>query len=484
MKFISFIIAMILVSVMILSCSSDSNVNDNVNTGGVNNDSAEVTTEEEVYYLETLPTENYEGATFTIFAQHMPTRPNFSLGELNGDVLNDALYNREIELEVKYNIDIVDVGLEDRGQVRTNVQKAVAAGDHSYDLIMTSMADGMNSLMPGGNLYDLNSLPTLDLSQPWWSQSCNDNLQFSDKLYVTTGAISASYYYTPMVLTYNIALSEDYGKTNMYEDVLAGKWTLDLLNTHMADIAHDLNGDNTMDANDFYALLLDEEAGKALFVGAGGKLTEMNNDGYYLALDSDANQRTLDKLNGMFKDKNIVMHYQSITADNVKLFTESRSLFCIITMGNVINDFRSMEDDYGILPLPKLSESQTDYNTHGNPWGPAGVGVPVTCPNPELTGLVMEALAFVSYETVIPAIYEITLQEKIARDQTSKAMLDLVYNDIRYDLNSIYDFGGSSTLLRAYAAGISENFTSSYASLSEKANVALQDIIDKQAEIN
>ena len=483
-KLLSFLLVIVMISVIIASCGSGDTGNDaDTNSNDQSANEVETTPEEQVYYLDTIPKEDYEGASFTIFAQHMPTRPNFSIGELNGDVLNDALYNRITELEVRYNINIIELGLEDRGQVRTNVSNAVMADDPAYDLVMTSMADGMNTLMPSGYLYNLNSLPTLDLSQQWWSQSCNENLRFSDKLYVTTGAITACYYYTPMVMTFNTSISEDYGINDLYTAILDGKWTIDLLNSYMTDVAHDLNGDNVMDANDFYSLLVDEEAGKALFVGVGGKLTEMDNDGYYLALDSDGNQSLLDKLNGIFKDKNTVMHYQSINTDNVKLFTESRSLFCIITMLNVINDFRSMEDDYGIIPLPKLNEGQPDYYTHGNPWAPSGVGVPITCRNPELTGMVMESLAFISYETVIPAVYEVTLQEKIARDQNSKAMLDLIYGDIRFDLNSIYDFGGSSSLVRTYAAGFTDNFASAYAALSEKANMALQDILDKQAVI-
>ena len=484
-KLLSFLLAIVMLAAVTASCGSgDTGDNADTNSNDQPSNEAETTTEAEVYYLDTIPKEDYAGASFTIFAQHMPTRPNFSIGELNGDVLNDALYNRITELEVRYNIDIIELGLEDRGQVRTNVSNAVMADDPAYDIVMTSMADGMSTLMPSGYLYNLNSLPTIDLSQQWWSQSCNENLQFSNKLYVTSGAITAFYYYTPMVMTFNTALSEDYGKTDIYNTILDGKWTIDLLQSYMTDVAHDLNGDNVMNADDFYALLLDDEAGKALFVGSGGKLTEKTNDGYSLALDSDGNQQVLDKLNGIFKDRNTVMYFQSITADNVKLFTESRSLFCIITMMNVINDFRSMEDDYGIIPLPKLDESQSEYYTHGNPWGPGGVGVPITCRNPELTGLVMESLAFISHETVIPAVYEITLQEKIARDQNSKAMLDLIYRDIRFDLNSIYDFGGSSSLLRTYASGVTDNFASAYAALSEKANTALQDIIDKQAEIN
>lgn len=474
-----FIILTVIIS--IAACADDNNID--IDTNGslsIENDEAIVT---DAYYLDKLPANNYEEATFTILAQHMSTRPNFSIGELNGDVLNDALYNRETELEVRYNIDIISLGFEDRGQVRTNVSNAVLANDHIYDLVITSMADGMNTLMPNGYLYDLNSLPTLDLSQPWWSQSCNDNLQFSNKLYVTTGAISAFYYYTPIVFSFNTALCEDYGISGIYESVLNGKWTIDMVNTYMTDVAHDLNGDNIMDANDFYVLIIDEEDGKALFVGSSGKLTNVNNDGYYLDLDSENNLRILDKLNTIFNDKNKIIHHPSINVDNVKMFTESRSLFIIIAMDNVINYFRNMDDDYGIVPVPKFEESQKDYYTHGNPWGPSGVGVPLTCQNPELTGLVMESLAFVSYETVIPAIYSITLQEKIARDQNSKAMLDLIYKDIRFDLNSIYDFGGSASLLRKYAAGMTENFTSSYAALAEKADTALQDIIDKQNEL-
>lgn len=153
-------------------------------------------------------------------------------------------------------------------------------------------------------------------------------------------------------------------------------------------------------------------------------------------------------------------------------------------MGNVISHFRDMKDDYGIIPMPKIDESQGDYITYGNPWFAAGVAVPANCSTPEMTGLIMEALAYISYRDVVPAIYDITLREKLTRDEKSKTMLDLIYRDIYFDLNSIYNFGDTANTLRKAAVGAStESYATTYARLKPAADNALLEIIKAQAEI-
>jgi hypothetical protein len=478
-KAIIFTASVLVCGFTLFSCASQSE-NENAATDTVQ---VTETTAAETEYLDTLPKTNFEGAEFNIIAQHMATRPNFSLGELNGDVLNDALYERERTIEELYNVVINDIGFEDRGVVKTNVSKAALAGDTAYDLVLTSLADGINTLMPAGLLYDLTSLPNIDFSREWWNKSIGRNTTFSGKTYTTTGAITASYYYTPLVLAFNKKLCDEYGVESVYSLVESGGWTVDKVADLIKDLSHDVNGDGTITADDFYGLMLDEEAGKGIFVSAGGKLTEADSSGSYsLALDSDKNITLLTKLNGIFGNRETSLLYQSLNSDNVKNFTESRIVFTFITMGNIIGDFRSMEDDYGIAPLPKLDEAQAEYLTHGNPWGPCGVAVPISLKDPEMTGLIMEALAYVSFRTVIPAVYEITLQEKIARDKDSQTMLDLIYKDIYFDLNGIYDFGGSASLVRQYVVGAKADFVSAYTSLKDRAIAALDDIIKAQAE--
>jgi hypothetical protein len=51
-----------------------------------------------------------------------------------------------------------------------------------------------------------------------------------------------------------------------------------------------------------------------------------------------------------------------------------------------------------------------------------------------MTGAVLETLNFLTYKDVVPAYYEVTLKQKVSRDNVSSQMLDLILNSIYYDL--------------------------------------------------
>ena len=140
-----------------------------------------------------------------------------------------------------------------------------------------------------------------------------------------------------------------------------------------------------------------------------------------------------------------------------------------------------MTDDYGIIPMPKLDENQDEYLTYGSPWGPIGVAVPVTLSESkmDMVGTAMEMMAYISHNNVGTQMFNITLKEKVSRDENSKAMLDIIYSDIIFDLNGIHNFANTGTTLRACAIGAKENFASSYASALTQAQDQLSKLMDQ-----
>ena len=97
-----------------------------------------------------------------------------------------------------------------------------------------------------------------------------------------------------------------------------------------------------------------------------------------------------------------------------------------------------MEEDFGIIPFPKYSAEQEAYYTHVDGHAPLMI-LPKTLTNPENAGIVLEALAYESNKTVVPAVYEIVLQSKYARDEASQRMLDLILEGRVYTFGYIYD---------------------------------------------
>ncbi|MCL2772071.1 MAG: hypothetical protein FWD71_01870 [Oscillospiraceae bacterium] len=479
--------AIILTAAFFSACKSINNENSDNSVSepassqsGQTGDTTEPATQD---YLDTLPADDYGGYTFKIIAQHYDARPNFPAETETGEPMNDALYKRNRQLEQRFNITIQDIAFEDRGKVRDNVNKSVKAQDHAYDMIITSMADGINSLSPSGMLADLNSLNYIQLDQTWWCKSMYETMQINGKIFYTTGPLSPFFYYTPEVFVYNKTSAANYDIGDMNQLVLDNQWTADKLMELVKNKNKDLDGDGVMTDNDFYGLAHDNGvAGQALFVSFGQKMT-VNDSTEYFKLNFDDEQviNIINKCAQILSDP--VSTYNGTLKkyaanSELTLFMDGKSLFLISAMNNIIERFRAMNDDYGILPLPKLDSSQSEYVTLGNPWGPCGIAVPAYCDDPERTGLIMETMAYMSYEMVKPAMYDIIIQQKIARDESSQKMLDIIYSNFYFDLDTIHDFGGSATLMRDCACGVKTDFVSNYDKIRGKAEDALKKLVD------
>lgn len=209
----------------------------------------------------------------------------------------------------------------------------------------------------------------------------------------------------------------------------------------------DLNNNGRADTEDFYGLDLDDSQGNALYAGAGLKTTQRNPDGIpELVIDSERSITVLDKFNSLFTTQDVIQT-ESLGNDpsglsyKISLFKNRRSLFSLNRAAFVMSYLRDMEDDYGILPVPKYEESQKSYYTLFDPWMPSGIGLLKTVSDAEKVGIVTDAMAYLGYTTVQPNVLSLTLKEKIARDENSKKMLDIVYDNITVDLNTIFNFG-------------------------------------------
>lgn len=99
----------------------------------------------------------------------------------------------------------------------------------------------------------------------------------------------------------------------------------------------------------------------------------------------------------------------------------------MITMGD-------MEDDYGIVPYPKMTEEQEVYyaNLDGG-----RIYLPLSCSTDlERVCVIKEALAVGSLNYYYPAYYEDAVQNRYVRDTESIRMLEIITNGVSYDLGT------------------------------------------------
>lgn len=75
-------------------------------------------------------------------------------------------------------------------------------------------------------------------------------------------------------------------------------------------------------------------------------------------------------------------------------------------------------------------------------------------------------------------MYDITLKEKVARDERSKEMLDIIYEDIIYDWTQCLDPGGLNAVMRQLCTGAKQDPVSAITKIFDKAEAALKKVMD------
>jgi hypothetical protein len=106
-----------------------------------------------------------------------------------------------------------------------------------------------------------------------------------------------------------------------------------------------------------------------------------------------------------------------------------------------------MPTDFGVLPIPKKDAAQNYYSCDVNSWTGLGVTVPATAADMEKTGVFLEAYAAESYRRVKPAYYDVLLSGKVARDDESLDMLDIIFGNRTYDIGAIGTYGTLNELI-------------------------------------
>jgi len=453
-KIIYLIFVSIFIASIFISCG-DSNTADNTNTDGNidnNNSNLEIqqNTEEDntqVRIEPDLPEMDFGGYTFTFFA-HRIDYPGDWVGdgdprelvaeEENSEPINDAVYKRNMKIIDKYNINIDMITKSD--DVST-LKKAVSANDDIYDAAVI-----FNNLVPGvvtaDLLVNIENLQYIDLSKPWWDPAVN-SMSIDRKNYLMAGDLLILDNEATNALLFNKDMMADFGIDLPYELVKEGKWTMEKMNEIIKDTAFDINGDGKMTAeDDRWGLCVYSDALHALFVSGGGLLAAKDeNDLPYIDFTSQKNLAVFDKVTELMYNPDYVMNISGKDHTvGLSMFEENRVLFYWMRM-RVVEFFRGMESNFGIIPLPKYEEAQKDYYSVVNPYTGVLLGVPKSSENLERTSIILEALAAESRYTLQPAYYDITLQRKYTRDDDSSEMLDIIFNSRVYDIGGVYSFG-------------------------------------------
>jgi ABC-type sugar transport system, periplasmic component len=475
--------ALLLIST-IVACSDNSSKPD---TGNENNTAVDETTVTETTLLyPELDPQDFGGVEFRVLTQPRELwadwedwgHRDISAVEPNGDIINDAVYARNLKIEEKYNVKVTEYKNDGFDSV---VKNTVMAGDNAYELICPPTLT-LVSFAQNGYLYNLFNVPYIDLSMPWYDQSAVRDLVVGDYLYGITGDLILLDNDATTAMIFNKQVLEDYSLGSPYDYVNNGQWTMDKLIEMTQAISEDLNGDGELYIlDDKFGTIVQDDAFYSFLAGTGERIVSTDAEGYpYISFGSDKTYAALDKIITLMYDKDHVVNLHTyggkflIYQWQTEMFSLNRVLFSWIRM-RVVETLRNMETDFGILPVPKYDEAQKEYFSLVNPYTSTTFAIPISNPNIEMAGMIIEDLSAESMYTLSPAYYDLNLGTKFIRDNESSEMLDIIFKSTLYEIGEIYAFGGFAGTILRYPSTYKNEFASSFARVEER----MQTDIDK-----
>ena len=359
-----------------------------------------------------------------------------SEGDNTGDVVRDAVYNRNLQTEERLNVKFVwAAGSDDWGGYPNEVHKMVLAADCPYDMFMLESSQCFR-LSLEGDFQDISNLPYIDLEQPWWyTRFMNGGSISTDHRYYLTGAFSITTLEGASAAVVNKTMfNNNFGDYNdLYDLVKTEGWTHDKFTEYCAAVYNDLNGNSEKDYDDQYGFI-NEGQRTINYMSMSTGLTYMQRDENglpQLDLYNDYAIKWVDILyNLIYNDYYCFSPKDGNGAPDH--FSEGKSLFYVGMLSYYTSDkLRNMDIPKGVVPHPVLVEGM-DYISAAGTVNGESVVLPVTTPveSREMCGAIMESLNYEAYRLVVPAWYEVALKNKYADVERDAEMIDVIYNSI------------------------------------------------------
>ena len=414
-----------------------------------------------------LPAMDFGGEEFVItINNYTGCEAGFLAEETNGDVLNDAVYKRNIAVEERFNVKL-KYESDTYNTFAAQVTKSVTAGDDYYQLCNQHAATAL-PWVTGGILMNWQEMPHVDFSQPWWSPSNDADLTYNGRAYLAVGDFGLTTIGRTYAIYYDMVEAESNKLPDLYEMVYDGKWTFDTMLSYTKDTYRDLNSNGKEDTfEDLYGFSTSVATNVSAFYWAfGGKIMDKGEMVLDIEKMADIATKMIDvcwNYPGTAYDPGYANASGNRNYLGVEKMAQGTTLFAAAMIDSGILYLRDSVNDYGILPYPKWDEAQKDYYTVVD-LGFTVMGIPKSVVNVERAGILAEALCAETYRTVVSPYYEMAIKQKGARNEESIEMIDFVLSKRVYDFGLLYDgFKGFGFTLERLVQEQNENFASYYA---------------------
>lgn len=432
------------------------------------------------YLKDDLPELDFGGQQVAVLYWSDVENAEFDVEELTGEIVNDAIYQRNIDVEDRLNVKYSWLGTPGNNGSKDKyvavAQASVQAGDGAYD-IYAAYSRTIGASVVNNLTRTLQDSQYIDYEKPWWPDNLLEESLIHDRLYFVSGDISTNVLHMMYCIYYNKQLLEDYNLPVPTDMVFEGTWTVDKLVEMTSEAYTDLNGNGRQDVEDRFGFTLVDFHNDAFYTGSGLKLVEKDPDAILKISDDFYSEKAVDLLGKIGPWEQTDTVYQQ--SDYEKPFTEGRALFNVNRAHYASKALRDSELTYGILPVPKYDENQPNYRTvMGNPI--TLYAVSRDSANPEADEAVLECMASEAYRLTTPAIFENNMKKKYSIDDVNAQMYDIVRETVSFELGRFFN-QYLSDITDIYFHAVTSN-NQDWASTSAKNRKVLDKQISKLVE--
>ncbi len=431
-----------------------------------------------------LPALNYKNDTVKLL-HWRAFNHEYDIEQLSDDNVDNAIYERNSEVERRLNIDLQFQ--EEEGHVQymhhftSIVRNNYESKTYAWDLISAyARTEGMLAIQ--GYLEDLKAIEGsyIDINdKPWWPDNIISTVSIADKMYFVSGDASpntlymmhAIYFNKNMLDTYWDAYAREQGFTPdvdedtgevvaspasqwLYKKAYEGTWCLDDIifasrGPEQKGIWVDADGDGIEELEDTVGFTSIGYLIDSFYTGSNLRLIEHTNDKSVLKISDDYGSfKTVSlvrKLGSWFAENGVYADNQEIGENYAvsKLWKPGRALFVATRVSEA--HIASINFNVGILPVPKYDANQLNYYTcMGNPFSLYGIyrGLPERAEGRAATLLeltaVLECWASEAYRLVTPQVFEVNMQLKYAESQYETDMFEIIRSSVVFDLGRIF----------------------------------------------
>ncbi len=374
--------------------------------------------------------------------------------------IDPEIYKRNNSIEKRFNFKIKPLqslctGDLDHTTHFNDVTLALQKQSFKFDVIFMwafqsgKLVKGMNYLDwrmqdESGNYILPYTGESLANKAAWWPAGINDASTVMGHQYIAISDMSISSMESAYSIVYNFnmvtneRIAENLGYRDMYDIVKKGDWTLDLFYNLTKDTYQDnpLNGTvGQPDQADTYGFMYQRTTGIDAFINSLGFQCIVN-DGENMPQLWTMNQTLTTAAEDVVKlctSKGAIDMLDTET--DYKFFAERHAYFATMKLAALRTaTMHGMEDDYGVLPYPKLNKAQKEYLTGSDDHCSVfSIPLMIAPERYEIIGVTMEALSARTHQVVKKEFYDTMLKTNSTRNLQDEEMIDMIINGRVYD---------------------------------------------------